>query len=489
MNIFTASIPRNLINIVYNGFKLLLISSLVLFTNCKEEKGVTDSNDPWARKQQIEESIVVPVFKNQTYNILDFGAVSDSSTINTKAFKSAIEECSKNGGGRVIVPEGKYVTGPIHLEDNVNLHLEEGSEILFSTNPTDYYPLVHTSYEGIELMNYSPLVYAYKKKNIAVTGSGTLNGQASNDNWWPWCGKDIYGWMEGMPKQTDSLNLPRLMDYGENGIPVEERIFGDNHYLRPTFFEPFECENVMIQGVKIINAPFWVLHPIKSNYVIVDGVTVESHGPNNDGCDPEYSKNVIIKNCIFNTGDDCIAIKAGRDAEGRSVAIKSENIIVKNCKMIDGHGGVVIGSEMSAGVSNVFVEDCTMDSPNLDRAIRIKTNSRRGGTVDGVYVRNIEVGQVKEAVLKLNMFYATYSNQTGEFIPVIQNISLENVRVKNGGYFGILAKGYEESPISNVTLNNVIIEKVDKAFSLENVVNLKLIDTYINGSLMQSPEK
>ncbi len=489
MNIFTASIPRNLINIVYNGFKLLLISSLVLFTNCKEEKGVTDSNDPWARKQQIEESIVVPVFKNQTYNILDFGAVSDSSTINTKAFKSAIEECSKNGGGRVIVPKGKYVTGPIHLEDNVNLHLEEGSEILFSTNPTDYYPLVHTSYEGIELMNYSPLVYAYKKKNIAVTGSGTLNGQASNDNWWPWCGKDIYGWMEGMPKQTDSLNLPRLMDYGENGIPVEERIFGDNHYLRPTFFEPFECENVMIQGVKIINAPFWVLHPIKSNYVIVDGVTIESHGPNNDGCDPEYSKNVIIKNCIFNTGDDCIAIKAGRDAEGRSVAIKSENIIVKNCKMIDGHGGVVIGSEMSAGVSNVFVEDCTMDSPNLDRAIRIKTNSRRGGTVDGVYVRNIEVGQVKEAVLKLNMFYATYSNQTGEFIPVIQNISLENVRVKNGGYFGILAKGYEESPISNVTLNNVIIEKVDKAFSLENVVNLKLIDTYINGSLMQSPEK
>jgi len=489
MNIFTASIPRNLINIVYNGFKLLLISSLVLFTNCKEEKGVTDSNDPWARKQQIEESIVVPVFKNQTYNILDFGAVSDSSTINTKAFKSAIEECSKNGGGRVIVPNGKYVTGPIHLEDNVNLHLEEGSEILFSTNPTDYYPLVHTSYEGIELMNYSPLVYAYKKKNIAVTGSGTLNGQASNDNWWPWCGKDIYGWMEGMPKQTDSLNLPRLMDYGENGIPVEERIFGDNHYLRPTFFEPFECENVMIQGVKIINAPFWVLHPIKSNYVIVDGVTIESHGPNNDGCDPEYSKNVIIKNCIFNTGDDCIAIKAGRDAEGRSVAIKSENIIVKNCKMIDGHGGVVIGSEMSAGVSNVFVEDCTMDSPNLDRAIRIKTNSRRGGTVDGVYVRNIEVGQVKEAVLKLNMFYATYSNQTGEFIPVIQNISLENVRVKNGGYFGILAKGYEESPISNVTLNNVIIEKVDKAFSLENVVNLKLIDTYINGSLMQSPEK
>jgi len=489
MNIFTASRPENPLNHVLTCFRLLLISSFVVLTNCKQEKSVTDLNDPWAIKQQIEEGIIIPVFKNQTYNILDFGAVSDSVTNNTLAFKNAIVECSKNGGGKVIVPKGKYVTGPIHLEDNVNLHLEEGSEILFSTNPSDYYPLVHTSYEGIELMNYSPLVYAYKKKNIAVTGKGILNGQASNENWWPWCGKDTYGWAEGMPKQTDSLNLPRLMDFGEKGIPVEDRVFGDDHYLRPTFFEPFECENVMIQGVKIMNAPFWVLHPIKSKFVTVDGVTVESHGPNNDGCDPEYSKNVIIKNCIFNTGDDCIAIKAGRDAEGRRVAVKSENIIVKNCKMIDGHGGVVIGSEMSAGVSNVFVEDCIMDSPNLDRAIRIKTNSRRGGVVDGVYVRNIEVGQVKEAVLKLNMFYATYSNQTGEFIPVIQNISLENVRVKNGGYFGILAKGYDESPIKNVTLNNVIIEKVDKAFSLENVVNLKLIDTYINGSLMQSPEK
>jgi polygalacturonase len=243
----------------------------------------------------------------------------------------------------------------------------------------------------------------------------------------------------------------------------------------------------MLEGVKIINAPFWIIHPFKSNSVIIDGVTVESHGPNNDGCDPEYSKNVIIKNCTFNTGDDCIAIKAGRDADGRRVGIKSENIIVKNCKMIDGHGGVVIGSEMSAGVTNVFVENCVMDSPNLDRAIRIKTNSKRGGFVDGVYVRNIEVGQVKEAVLKINMFYATYSNQTGGFIPIIQNISLENIKVKNGGFYGILAKGYEESPIRNVTLKNVIIEKVDKAFELENVLNLRLIDTYINGSLMQSP--
>lgn len=472
---------------LFHILNLFFMVSTIFFYSCKSETSKVIDVDPWLKMQQIEDSIVVPKFLDKTYNILDFGAVPDGLTNNTEAFKKAIETCSENGGGKVMVPKGKYLTGAIHLENNVNLYLEEESEILFSTNPKDYYPLVPTSFEGVELMNYSPLIYAHKKKNIAVTGKGILNGQASNDNWWTWKGSDNYGWEKGMASQLDSLNLPRLMEMAENGVPVNERIFGDGHFLRPSFFEPFDCENVMIQGVKIINAPFWIIHPFKCNSVIVDGVTVASRGPNNDGCDPEYSKNVLIKNCTFNTGDDCIAIKAGRDADGRRVAIKSENIIVKNCKMIDGHGGVVIGSEMSAGVTNVFVENCVMDSPNLDRAIRIKTNSRRGGIVDGVYVRNIEVGQVKEAVLKINMFYATYSNQSGGFIPTIQNISLENIKVKNGGFYGILAKGYEESPIKNVTLKNVIIEKVDKAFELENVLNLRLIDTYINGSLMQSP--
>jgi polygalacturonase len=291
-----------------------------------------------------------------------------------------------------------------------------------------------------------------------------------------------------MGKQQDSLNLPVLMEMGENNTPVNERVFGENHYLRPTFLQPFECQNVLIEGVKIINAPFWVIHPIKCTNVIVDGVTVESHGPNNDGCDPEYSKNVWIKNCTFNTGDDCIAIKSGRNGDGRRVAIKSENIVIQNCKMIDGHGGVVIGSEISAGVSNVFAENCTMDSPELDRAIRIKTNTKRGGLVENIYVRNIEIGVVKEAVLKVNMFYGIYGKQEGNFMPVIRNISLENITVKDGGEYGILADAYAESPIKNITLKNVTIEKVGQPFSLKNVENLQLIETYINGELMQSPQ-
>lgn len=467
--------------------KLLVV--LVMFTlliSCKEQGKKIAAIDHWAKMHEIIDSIVVPSFPDKTYNILDYGALGDSVFNNTEAIKKAIQACNKSGGGKVLIPKGAYITGPIHLEDNVNLHLEEGAEVLFSTNPKDYYPLVHTSYEGTELMNYSPLIYAYKKKNIAITGKGILNGQASNENWWSWCGKDIYGWKEGMGKQQDSLNLPVLMEMGENNTPLNERIFGENHFLRPTFFEPFECKNVLIQGVKIVNAPFWVIHPIKCVSVTVDGVTVDSHGPNNDGCNPEYSKNVIIKNCTFNTGDDCIAIKSGRNGDGRRVAIKSENIVVQNCKMIDGHGGVVMGSEVSAGVKNVFVENCVMDSPELERAIRIKSNSKRGGIVENIFVRNIEVGQVKEAVLKINMFYGIYGKQEGDYIPEVKNISLENITVKDGGKYGILVQGYKELPIQNITLKNVIIEKVDKPYLLENVNNINFIDTYINGELIEN---
>jgi len=461
---------------------LCLVFACSLQFSCKEQVTKTaEISAPWDEIIEVKKQIVLPDFREQEYNLTDFGAVSGGVVNNTPAFEAAIAKCSADGGGKVIVPEGIYLSGPIHLLDNVNLHLNKGAEIRFSTDSEDY-PLVHTSYEGNELMNFSPLVYAYRKTNIAITGEGVLNGQANHEDWWPWCGKETYGWSDGMAKQQDSLNLPRLAHYSENKTPVEERIFGQGYNLRPSFIEPFECKNVLIQGVKIINAPFWVIHPIKSESVTVDGVNIDTHGPNNDGCDPEYSKNVIIKNCVFNTGDDCIAIKSGRDEDGRRVAMKSENIIVEDCQMKDGHGGVVIGSEVSSGVSNVYVQNCTMDSPNLDRAIRIKTNSRRGGVIENVYVRNITVGKVKEALLRINMFYATYKNQTGDYIPTVQNIYLEDITVENSGKYGVLAKGYEESPIKNITLKNVTIEKADKAFSLENVIDVNFIDTYINGN-------
>ncbi len=458
---------------------VFLSITVILTISCSKKITPEAETDPWKTMELTIKNLPKTNFQNKTYNINDFGAVADGKTLNTAAFEKAIQTCTENGGGKVLVPNGKYLTGAIHLENNVNLHLEDKAEILFSLNPKDY-PIVHTSWEGTELMNYSPLIYAKNKTNVAITGKGILNGQADSTNWWIWSGGKMYGWKKGVPSQNDPTNREVLVDMAEKGIPVEQRIFGEGRYLRPNFIEFFECNTVLVKDITVINSPFWILHPIKTNNMIIDGVTVNSHGPNNDGCDPEYSQNIVIKNCTFNTGDDCIAIKAGRDADGRRVAIPSKNIIVQNCKMIDGHGGVVIGSEISAGVNNVFVENCIMDSPNLDRAIRIKTNSRRGGIIENVFVRNLEVGTVKECVLKLNMFYNVYGAQTGNFIPVIRNINLENVNVKNGGKYSIWAEGYKESPVENITLKNVKIQKVDSIYLLKNVKNINFINTYIN---------
>lgn len=455
---------------------------------CKEEKKEvleTPAPDP---ADKIISSIVIPKFPEKDFKIMDYGANGNGETDNSEAIKNAIVACNEAGGGKVIIPKGRFLTGPIHLKSNVNLHLEEGAEVLFTKEKSAYLPVVHTSYEGVELMNYSPLIYAYKQKNIAITGKGTFNGQADNTNWWPWCGSDSYGHEEGMPQQRDSINLPRLRKMNEEQTPVSERVFGDGYHLRPTFFEPFECENILVKGVTFINAPFWVMHPIKSTNITVDGVTVKSHGPNNDGCNPEYSKNVHITNCLFDTGDDCIAIKSGRNNDGRRVNIPSENIVVENCEMKDGHGGVVMGSEISAGVRNVYVRNCKMDSPNLDRAIRIKTNTLRGGFVENVFVKNIQVGEVKEAVLKINTYYAIYDNQEGEFIPTIKNIHLEDIQVEKGGKYGILIKGREESPVQNVTFKNVTIKGAETPFLIENSEPVKYINTTINGVSMDNED-
>lgn len=466
------------VNFIIN---FVVFSLIFMLASCKAGAQDFNSDKAWEKADDIIKNITVPEFPDRTFNVSEFGAVPDGKTDNTEAFKKAISACNAQGGGKVLVPEGKYLTGPIHLKSNVNFHLAEGAEILFSRDKSAYLPMVHTSYEGMELMNYSPLIYAYGQENIAVTGKGTFNGQADNENWWPWAGKEEYGYKEGDPKQHNDKNLPRLRQMVADGVPVDERLFGEDHHLRPTFFEPFECENILIEGVTFTNAPFWIIHPIKSNNITVDGVTVRSHGPNNDGCDPEYSKNVHIKNSIFDTGDDCIAIKSGRNNDGRRVNIPSENIVVENCEMADGHGGVVMGSEISAGVRNVFVRNCRMDSPNLDRAIRIKTNTIRGGFVDGVYVKDIQVGQVKEAVLKINTHYAIYDNQEGDYIPEIRNIFLENVQVENGGEYGLLIKGREQSPVQNVRLKNVSIKSTEVPLNIENCEPVRFMNTTING--------
>ena len=461
-------------------FKVLYCFLTIGFFACNKPNYPEEDKDNWKQLEGLLKEITVPEFPNKTYLITDFGAVNDGVTDCTEAINNAITKCSEDGGGKVVVPAGKYYSGAIHLKNNVNLHIEKEATILFSIDPKAYMPVVYTRWEGVELMNYSSLIYAYEAENIAVTGEGTLDGQANGENWWKWKGRKEYGYLEGEPSQLSTGNKDRLMEMGKEGVPVAERIFGEGYYLRPQFVQPYKCKNVLIQGIKIQNSPMWVLNPVLCTNVTIEGVTVESQGPNSDGCDPESCKNVLIKNCFFNTGDDCIAIKSGRNEDGRRVNVASENIIIQNCQMANGHGGVVIGSEASGGVKNVFAENCKMDSPELDRVLRIKTSSKRGGVIENIFMRNVEVGQVKQQVIRINMFY----EDPGEHMPIVRNIEVKNLTVKQGGKIGVLAEGYAASPIENVKIINSSIENVELPYKLTNVEGIEFDNVQINGETL-----
>lgn len=435
------------------------------FAGSMAAPGSVPSADAWLIAQQILEQIQEPEFPDRDFAITEYGARDgeDAST----AIKAAIAACNAAGGGRVLVPEGTFVTGPIHLLSNVNLHVAEGATLLFKEDPAAYLPAVHTRWEGVELYNYSPLIYAFEQENIAITGSGTLDGRAAEENWWYMKGQSEHGWKKGMPRQHDARD--RLFTMAEAGVPVEERQFGEGDYLRPPFIQPYRSRNVLIEGVTLLRSPMWVMNPVLCVNVIVRGVSVVSHGPNNDGCNPESSRNVLIEESTFDTGDDCIAIKSGRNADGRRIGVPAENIIVRNCTMKDGHGGVVVGSEISGGCRNVFVENCRMDSPNLDRAIRVKTNSIRGGLIDGIYVRNIEIGEVAETVLKVNFNYEEGAGYG--YTPILQNVLLENVVCRKTRY-PVYLVGYEDSPLINITLRNCVISGAERPSVIENVREL-----------------
>src|SRR3989441_2671882 len=367
-------------------------------------------DDPWSQASQILARIKAPVFPARNFPITKFGAVGNGKAECTEAFAKAIDACNKAGGGRVVVPAGEFLTGAIHLRSNVNLHVAINATIKFSRDPRKYLPVVFTRWEGMELMSYSPFIYAFEQKNIAITGAGIIDGQADCENWWPWKGRTGCGWKKGDPEQSKARNL--LYEYVAKGTPVSERVFGEGSYLRPMFLQPYRCQNVLIEGVTLRHSPMWQIHPVLCTNVTVRGVNIEREanasnqtGPNTDGCDPESCRDVLIENCVFATGDDCIAIKAGRNNDGRRVTVPSENFIIRGCQMTDGHGGITIGSEISAGVRNVFAENCHMDSPNLWTALRFKNNALRGGLLENFYYRNIEVGQVRDAVLTVDFNY------------------------------------------------------------------------------------
>ena len=458
---------------------VLVIFLVAVLASCTED-------DNWKIAAEIEESILMTTFPADTVIITDFGAVADdASFLNTGAIAAAILKCHSEGGGVVFVPEGRWTTGPITLMSNVNLHIAKNATLAFSTDYELYLPPVLTRWEGMDCYNIHPLIYARDASNIALTGKGTIDGQASNEAWWWMNGNPDYGWREGMNNQVLSGRI-RLLAYEQNQTPVEERRFDLGGALRPQLINFMRCNTVLIEDLTLRNSPFWVIHPVLTDNFILRGVTIRSAGPNSDGCDPESCNGVLIENCRFDTGDDCIAIKSGRNNDGRRWSVPSQNVIVRNCRMEDGHGGVVIGSEISGGFKNLFVEDCEMDSPELLRVIRIKTSYCRGGVIENINVRNVKVGRCEEAVLKINLMYEPRENCLRDFPPYVRNVTLENVTSARSRY-GVYIIGLDSMVnVSDVTVRNCTFNGVEDGNLITGAEHVRLRNVSVNGKKTRS---
>ena len=440
-----------------------------------------DPAEAWREVPRILARITPPVFPARDFAVTNFGARGDNRSDNTDAFRAAIGACTAAGGGRVVVPAGEFITGAIELKSNVNLHLDEKAVIRF-TRDIGKYPIVFTRWEGVECMNFSPFIYAFEQENLGITGGGTIDGNCDCEHWWPWKGRTNCGWKEGDVNQEADRN--HLFDMTERGVPVRDRVFGPGHFLRPMFIQPYRSKNILIEGVRLLNSPMWQVHPVLCTNVTVKDLNIKSDGPNTDGCDPESCTDVLIKNCDFDTGDDCIAINSGRNADGRRVNVPSQNIVIQGCHMKNGHGGITVGSEISGGVRNVFAEDCRLDSPELDYAVRVKNNALRGGLLEKIFVRNLEVGQVARAVVTVDFHYE--EGDKGPFTPVLRDMVIENVRARKAQRAMDL-QGFPNAPIRDISFVNCTFDGVEKESVVEYVEGMTMRNVTINGKAADVP--
>ncbi len=401
--------------------------------------------------------IPAPSIPNQTFRVDDYKDHSVGMESDYGIIQRAIEACSKQGGGTVIVPQGDWLTGPIHLRSYIHLRFETGAVVTFSDRFDDYLPVVFTRWEGMECYNYSPLVYAHECEHIAITGDGCLIG--SGEAWWHW-------------KQLQQEAANRLCYAESDGIPVQERVFGtERDALRPSFIHPINCRNVLIEGITIKNGPQWTIHPVYCENVWIKGVTVVSHGPNTDGLNPDSCSNVLVEDSYFETGDDCIAINSGMNEDGWRVNKPCENIVIRNCTMKEGHGGLVIGSGMSGGVRNVYAHNCRISGG--DRGIRLKSMRGRGGFVENIWFENIEINDVREEAVQINMYYG-YSTVAPRSVKPsdFKRITIRNITGKGAG-IAVEIRGLPEQRLKDIVLENIRLA-ADSAMVCSDVEGIRI---------------
>jgi polygalacturonase len=419
----------------------------------------------WTEAKTILARIVPPQFPNHNFAVTDYGAKADGATDSSGAFAKAIEACAKAGGGRVVVPPGTFLCdGPIHLQSNINLHVSEGATIKFGADPARYLPPVLTRFEGTLLMGHSPRIYAKGATNIAITGKGTIDGNA----------RETFALLKSGAGRGNAGELRKM---GAEGVAVEKRVFGEGRWLRPSTIQPFDCTNVLIEGITVRDSTFWVVHPVLCQNVTVRGIKVDSMNANNDGCDPDSCRDVLIENCDFHTGDDAIAIKSGRDQDGWKVGRASENIVIRHCIMRSKWSALCIGSEMSGGVRNVFMEDCQV--AGAASAFYFKANLDRGGLVEHVRARHLSVDDVREPLIR---FETSYHGWRGEnHPPSFRDFVIEDLICQRAATYGIYVEGVEAAPIRDVVVRRVKIDKAQGAVWLKRAENVRFEDVKING--------
>lgn len=430
---------------------LLMAAAVFLFLQDEAAGKLTGATDLPAF--EIPEAGSPGDFPGNTCPIDRYGAIGDGTTMNTEAIASAIDDCASRGGGTVRIPEGRWLTGPIHLRSDIRIELDEGSEILFSQSFADYLPTVFSRYEGMELYNYSPLIYASDCTNIAITGKGVLDGQGSA--WWSW-------------KSRQQAGAERLYRMTEDGTPVEQRVFGtEMDALRPSFMQFMNCSGILLDGFTARNGPMWTIHPVYSSDILMRNLSIRTEGVNNDGIVIDSSERVYVENVSLDTEDDAIVIKSGLDTDGRRVGKPSQDISIRNCHVGRGNGGIVIGSEMSGDVRNISVSDCTFDGTK--RGIRIKSMKGRGGTVENIRIENISMKNIEKEAILFDMRYESKNviTPTTDALPTFRNISIKNIECDQAGN-AIRILGLPESPVLNTVFDTVDIRAKNGA-TVENV--------------------
>ncbi len=450
------------------SFVYILACSLLLGTAATAQTAVTPSeiaplNPPFAMAE-----LKRPVFHDNTFNIRDFGAVemsTDGSVKNTDAIHRAIETAHAAGGGTVLIPAGSWLTGPIHLMSNINLHISEGAVVRFSENREDYLPVVIQRHEGVEAYNYSPLIYAYELRNVAVTGKGRLDAQGKQ--WWDWYRE------YGPPPRAIATKVPlSRRDFGK-GSGMEG--------MRPNFVVFWKCENVLVEGITLDDSPMWNVHLIYTKNAIVRDVTVNSlEAPNGDGVVIDSSRDVLIEYNRFKTGDDAVVLKSGLNEEGLQINIPTENVVIRNFEAIDvrtGSGGVVFGSESSGGIRNIYVHDAYFEGS--DRGIRFKTERGRGNVIENIYIRNIRMKNVTYEAINVNTFY-TGPRAVGPS-PLIRNVFIRDIEI-DGVPTAISFIGLPEKWLEHFVLENINIRNADRGARINRVKDLTLRNVVIESN-------